>query len=184
MVTRRVNGSAAIASRRSTGTSAVRSDTNTIEPLAGEIAALMDKGIDLLRSAWVQRFRSPAPPIQSSDILRRLFAWKLQAQAFGDLDIETAANLKRTRSALAKGKAPSASTALRAGTILVREWRGVTHRVLALDEGFEHEGKRYGSLSEVARTISGTRWSGPRFFGIEERPSRCKPGEPPEGATP
>ena len=59
---------------------------------------------------------------------------------------------------------------LRAGTVLVREWRGVAHRVLVLDTGFEHQGKRFGSLSEVARAISGTRWSGPRFFGLQDRP--------------
>jgi hypothetical protein len=140
----------------------------------GEIAALMDKGVDALRGAWDQRFRSLAPPIQSADILRRLFAWRIQVEAFGDLDPETTASLKRHRFALVKGKTPNAGTELRAGTILVREWRGVTHRVLALDDGFEHDGKRYDSLSEVARAISGTRWSGPRFFGIEERSIRAQ----------
>jgi hypothetical protein len=55
---------------------------------------------------------------------------------------------------------------------LSREWRGVTHRVLVLDQGFEHQGTRYGSLSEVARAITGTRWSGPRFFGLEAEQAR------------
>jgi hypothetical protein len=86
--------------------------------------------------------------------------------------------------AVAKGRAPSPGTGLRAGTILVREWRGMTHRVLALDEGFEHDGKRYGSLSEVARAISGTRWSGPRFFGIEERQPRKEAPKSFDGTAP
>jgi Protein of unknown function (DUF2924) len=126
----------------------------------------------------MQRFGCRAPQIQSADILRRLFAWKIQAETFGDLDAETMAALRRARIAVAKGRSPlSHSTGsmlragtLRAGTILVREWRGVIHRVLVRNSGFEHRGKRFGSLSEVARAISGTRWSGPRFFGLEERP--------------
>jgi hypothetical protein len=129
-------------------------------------------GVALLRKAWRERFGGVAPPIQSADILRRLFAWKIQAEIFGDLDPETVAALKRARAAIAKGKSPvahSAASTLRSGTILVREWRGVIHRVLVLDTGFEHDGKRFGSLSEVARVISGTRWSGPRFFGLEQR---------------
>ena len=56
---------------------------------------------------------------------------------------------------------------LKAGTILIREWRGVEHRVLVLDGGFEHRGTRYKSLTHIARTITGTRWSGPRFFGLD-----------------
>jgi hypothetical protein len=168
-----MNRSAAVKRRRSTRSNPSRPGGTTTDPMAAKVVALMDKGVDALRESWFQRFRSPAPPIQSADILRRLFAWRLQVETFGDLDTETATSLKRSRTAVAKGRAPSPGTGLRVGTILVREWRGVTHRVLALDEGFEHDGKRYGSLSEVARAISGTRWSGPRFFGVEERPI-CK----------
>ena len=72
---------------------------------------------------------------------------------------------------------------LRPGTILVREWRGVSHRVVVLDAGFEHDGKQYRSLSEIARTISGTRWSGPRFFGVEQRESRAAQTKPLEPQT-
>jgi hypothetical protein len=182
MTTTIMNGSAAATRRRSTRARLGRPGTPTTDPMAVEIGALMDKGVDALRETWFQRFRSPAPPIQSADILRRLFAWRLQVEAFGDLDLETATSLKRNRSAVARGKAPG--TRLRAGTILVREWRGVTHRVLVLDEGFEHEGKRYRSLSEAARAISGTRWSGPRFFGIEERPTRTQAPKPSDGRAP
>jgi len=167
-----MNGSAAVTRRRSTRAHQGRPSATITDPMAAEIVALKDKGVDALRECWFHRFQSPAPPIQSADILRRLFAWRLQVEAFGDLDPETTTSLKRSRTAVAKGRTPRPGTGLRAGTILVREWRGVRHRVLALDEGFEHDGKRYGSLSEVARAISGTRWSGPRFFGIEERPIR------------
>jgi hypothetical protein len=61
---------------------------------------------------------------------------------------------------------------LKAGTVLVREWRGIEHRVLVLDGGFEHRDRRYKSLSHVARAITGTNWSGPRFFGLEPKQVR------------
>jgi hypothetical protein len=179
------NGSAAVTyRRRSARAHPGRPDATTNDPMATAIASLMDKGVDALRETWFQRFRLSAPPIPSADILRRLFAWRLQAEAYGDLDPATATSLKRSRAAVANGKAPTPGMGLRAGTILVREWRGVTHRVLALDAGFEHEGKRYGSLSEVARAISGTRWSGPRFFGIEERPTRAQAPKSSDGTAP
>jgi hypothetical protein len=167
----------AAANRRSGNTFRFDADAAVAESLTSEIAALSNHGVDALRVEWARRFRCPAPPIQSADVLRRLFAWRLQADAFGDLDSRTAAALKRTRTAIGRGKAPvpNVSTALRAGSVLVREWRGVNRRVLVRDNGFEHEGKEYRTLSEVARAITGTRWSGPRFFGLEEKPQAAKP---------
>ena len=164
------NGAAA-PNRRSGPTPRFVADTTVAGSLVSEITALGDQGVDALRVGWARRFRCPAPPIQSADVLRRLFAWRLQAEAFGDLDSKTAASLKRARAAVSKGNGPvpNMSTALRAGSVLVREWRGVTHRVLVRDKGFEREGKEYRTLSEVARAITGTRWSGPRFFGLEEK---------------
>lgn len=139
-----------------------------------QIATLSSLGVADLRKAWAEHFRRPAPPIQSADVLLRLFAWKLQVAAFGDLDAETSSKLARLKTALVRGKstAPSPALGLRPGSILSREWRGQVHRVLVLDQGFEHLDVRYGSLSEVARAITGTRWSGPRFFGLEAEQAR------------
>lgn len=139
------------------------------EPLEQQIATLESFGVADLRKLWVARFRHPAPTIQSADVLFRLIAWKLQVNAFGDLDADTSSKLARLKTASSRGKPvmPSPALGLRPGSILSREWRCVTHRVLVLDQGFEHEDIRYGSLSEVARAITGTRWSGPRFFGLE-----------------
>lgn len=77
---------------------------------------------------------------------------------------------------MSEGKAPvpAVNGGLRPGTVLIREWRGVTHRVLVRHKGFEHDDKTYGSLSEVARAISGTHWSGPRFFGLGAKPAGRK----------
>jgi hypothetical protein len=61
------------------------------------------------------------------------------------------------------------SRSLRAGSRLVREWRGQTHHVIVLDEGFEHEGRRYSSLTQIASAITGVHWSGPVFFGVKKR---------------
>ena len=181
------NRSAAPTSRRSAKPRGEENSGNDHDPTAAEIAALAGKGIDSLRDAWRQRFRAPAPRIQSADILRRLLAWKIQAEIFGGLDAETVSELKRARKAIADGKSPvsqSSTSNLRAGTVLVREWRGTVHRVLVLDTGFEHDGKRFGSLSEIARAISGTRWSGPRFFGLQERSSPNSASRPAAEAGP
>lgn len=139
-----------------------------------QIAMLSSLGVADLRKAWTERFRRPAPPIQSADVLYRLFAWKLQVAALGDLDAGASSKLARLKTALARGKstAPSPALGLRPGSTLSREWRGQVHRVLVLDQGFEHLDVRYGSLSEVARAITGTRWSGPRFFGLEAEQAR------------
>jgi len=139
------------------------------DPVERQIADLDALSIVELREAWVERFGGRPPPIQSTDVLKRLLAWKVQEKALGGLDAETSMRLARLKSALAKGKpvALSPGLGLSPGTILTREWRGIEHKVLVLDQGFEHQGNRYGSLSNVARAITGTQWSGPRFFGLE-----------------
>jgi len=137
--------------------------------VARELHQIKRMSIAALRDLWRRRFRSEPPPIQSGDILGRLIAWNIQVEAYGGLDAATQTKIEQlVRSSRRKG--PSGippGPALRAGTILVREWRGVEHRVLVLDQGFEHRDKRYRSLSEAARAITGSRWSGPRFFGLE-----------------
>ena len=140
------------------------------DPVGHQIADLDALGIVELRAKWVELFGGRPPAIQSTDVLKRLLAWKLQVKALGGIDPETTSRLGRLKSALVKGKpvALSPSLGLSVGTILTREWRGIEHRVLVLDQGFEHQGNRYGSLSKVARVITGSQWSGPRFFGLEE----------------
>jgi hypothetical protein len=139
------------------------------ENLDRALAPLDKLNIAALRDLWRRRFRSAPPPIQSRDVLRRLFAWKLQVEAFGDCDEATLVKIRRLVRSGGRGSAAFATANLKSGAILVREWHGVEHRVLVLDRGFEHKDKRYKSLSEVARAITGTRWSGPRFFGLESK---------------
>jgi hypothetical protein len=138
--------------------------------LRTEIAQLDDLGLEALRNLWRQRLGSP-PHFASTEMTRLWLAWELQARARGGYDPATRRRLKQL-SAPSRSDTPStspASGALKPGTVLTREWGGTTHRVMVLEEGFAWAGQNYRSLSEVATRISGTRWSGPRFFGVKQR---------------
>lgn len=126
------------------------------------IEALMRLDLAGLREEWRRRF-GKACGIRSPDLVRRILAFELQADAFGGLDPEVKGKLRRV-DLKAKRRKPG----LQPGARLIREWRGSRHEVDVVDGGFVHEGARYASLSEVARAITGTRWSGPRFFGLAE----------------
>jgi hypothetical protein len=134
-----------------------------------EIARLSDLSLSELREIWHERIGT-TPPRASAELTRRWLAWELQAQARGGLDVVTRRRLRQLGKSLRAdpyanpvdypGPAP--------GRVLMREWNGVTHRVLVLDEGFSWNSERYSSLSEIALRITGTRWSGPRFFGLRQ----------------
>lgn len=130
------------------------------ELIADEVRALERLDLDGLRAEWRRRV-GPPPALKSPDLLRRLLAWRIQAEALGGLDAETRRRLRR-RSNAARG--PS----LNAGARIAREWKGVRHDVEVVDDGFVYDGARYDSLSEIARVITGTRWNGPRFFGLRQ----------------
>jgi hypothetical protein len=139
------------------------------DALEAEIERIEKMNLAELRAAWTKLVGSP-PAGQSKDLLRRRLACRLQARAYGGLSAETKRRLKRLYESFARdpGFTPSPTLGLKPGTVLVREWRGIQHRVHVLDDGFDYRGTRFGSLSEVARHITGTRWSGVRFFGLGE----------------
>lgn len=121
-----------------------------------------------LREAWQQRYGKPPPIKKSRDVLLRLLAWRLQEEVYGGLAPETVRQLRRLARAFARDPAfvPSSVNGLGPGTELIRDWRGKRHVVHARADGLAYEGKVYKTLSEVARHITGTRWSGPAFFGL------------------
>jgi Protein of unknown function (DUF2924) len=162
----------------SAGRAAVRPAADTV---ARELKHLETLGVEALRDLWARRFRTTPPVIRSGDVLRRLIAWKIQIEAFGDLDAKTYARIRALMRTGRSGATVAVATTvtLKAGSILVREWRGVEHRVLILDQGFEHRDKRYKSLTAVARAITGTKWSGPRFFGLELGQASSRGGDKP-----
>lgn len=120
-----------------------------------------------LRALWRAKFKSDPPKAFGPDLLRRSIAQKIQEKAFGGLDRATARLLNQLIAQHSKtpGKIVLPRR-IKSGAILVRQWKGTSHRVTVLDGGFAYEGKTYESLSEIARHITGTRWNGPRFFGL------------------
>src|SRR5262245_18095133 len=102
--------SAAPTSRRAPTRIGSRVSSPDHDRTTADIARLTGKSVDALREAWRERFGSAAPKMQSADILRRLLAWKIQAETFGDLDTETLTELKRARAAIANGKSPVAKS--------------------------------------------------------------------------
>ena len=122
-----------------------------------------------LGAMWEARFGAP-PPALTPCLLALGIAYDLQVNRHGGLDRRLAKRLDRIADALETkaATAPSASAGMVAGTRLVRDWGGQRHHVELLDGGrCRHDGRDFGSLSEVARHITGARWSGPRFFGVQ-----------------
>jgi hypothetical protein len=145
--------------------------------LEDEIGRLRDLDLPNLHARWRTVFRRKAPDHLSHHLLFRILAYRLQSERLGDLGQETVRMLARI--ALGNGgngpvRKQSRRDRLQPGSILVREWDGARHRVEVLDKGFAWNGETYQSLSAVALAMTGTRWSGPRFFGLlgrTERPS-------------
>lgn len=120
------------------------------------------------RQEWERLHGMVAPAALSPDFLQRDIAYRLQADQHGGLS----ADARRRLAALAGGdparrlEPRTPTLRIKHGSTLLREWRGRTYTVLALEEGFEMAGQRFASLSEIARHITGAHWSGPRFFGL------------------
>jgi hypothetical protein len=146
-----------------------------IASLENEIASLQDLHIEGLRARWRTVTGRRAPVQLSKNLLLRMLAYRMQAQLHGDLDAGTARFLDRLasdRSLLDSRTLPLPDVDMvRPGSLLVREWEGVSHRVMALADGFAWNGGVYASLSQVARAITGTRWNGLVFFGIKRQGS-------------
>jgi hypothetical protein len=139
------------------------------EALASEIASLSKLDIDELRERWKAMFgKAPSRDISRS-FLTRAIAYRLQEKAFGGLKPSTRRLLAEFGhdGANGSGLAGAPSRIVQPGSVLVREWRGISHKIGVLEKGFCFRGRHYRSLSEVAREITGTRWSGPLFFGLK-----------------
>jgi hypothetical protein len=149
--------------------------TASVSELEDEIAHLRDLDLRGLRARWHSVFRRKAPDHLPRHLLYRMIAYRLQAERLGDLDRDTQRLLDQVATGAwhvnefqAGGNHPSRH-GLQPGTILVREWDGKSQRVVVLDQGFTWNGTTYRSLTEIAYVMTGTRWSGPRFFGLRSR---------------
>src|SRR5437773_8707877 len=129
--------------------------------IKAEIARLRSLVLDALRRRWRVVFGRTPPAGLSKDLLGRMIAWRMQEQAFGGLDRESL----RFLDGLARhGGSPRRR--LKPGTVLVRDYQGQRHTVTVVSDGFDWQGATYPSLSAIARAITGTAWSGPRFFAL------------------
>jgi hypothetical protein len=138
------------------------------------VANLEGLDLDGLRRQWRAHLRGEAPAHPSRWLLMKVLAYRLQSDAFGDLD-------KSIRRILRSGKedgvgapfdrrAPQTreGLGLKAGALLVREWNSRLERVMILEEGFAWNGQTFGSLSQIAKAMTGTNWNGHRFFGLRQ----------------
>ena len=147
-----------------------------IKTLDVEIARLRDLDIRALQARWHTVFgRRPSAHLPRH-LLFRVLAYRLQADRFGDLDTESRRLLDGAGSPEDAGRRAAdpnrLTTDLRPGTMLAREWNGRMQRVEVLTDGFAWSGRTYPSLSKVALAITGTRWNGPRFFGLRNKLSK------------
>lgn len=126
-----------------------------------EVAKIEALDLEGLRSFWRERYGAP-PALRSEPIMRQLLAWRVQAQALGGLDPETRRTLARTGPVQAEGRH------LGVGARLTRIWKGREVTVAVEEHGFRWEDELFPSLSAAATAISGTRWNGPRFFGLRD----------------
>ena len=123
-----------------------------------------------LRAAWRETFRQP-PPDMSPELMARAIAWRIQERLHGGLPSSVSRELTKAADRLRKtGEVTSANDiSLKPGTRLVRSWHGRTINVLVTEDGFEFDGRHYRSLTHISSEVTGTHWSGPRFFGLRNR---------------
>lgn len=146
--------------------------------LEDELAALAAMSAAELRMEWQRVMGTPAPAIPIA-LIERAIAYELQLKRYGGLRPATRRKIERMAAEMSRtGSVGSYQPALRPGTRLTRDWHGRTYHVLVLDDGFLFEDRQYSSLSQIAAAITGTAWSGPRFFGLNRR---ARPAEADNG---
>ncbi len=151
-------------------------EARSVDALNKEIAHLRGLDVKGLRARWQSMIGRASRPQLPRHLLFAIIAYRLQADALGDLDAQTLRLL--TKAGLARSNAELAPLTdafdrqrqdLLPGTVLTREWNGQAHRVMVVQDGFAWEGRTYDSLSKIARSITGTKWNGPRFFGLRDK---------------
>jgi hypothetical protein len=146
--------------------------------LEAEIVHLRDLDLSGLRARWRGEFRREPAPHLPRHLLFAVLAYRIQANLLGDIraDVKTVLDRsipgeKRSIMTARIAKLDRQKTTLAPGTMLTRSWNGRSERVMVMADGFGWNGKVYRSLSKVARAITGTRWNGPRFFGLRDKDS-------------
>ena len=147
-----------------------------------ELDRLPTMPIVQLRIRYRELFRTEPPKAFGPDLLRRSIAHRIQEKAYGGLSRSTQRLFDQMMKAYAAK--PNGKLVLprriKPGSVLVREWKDRSHRVMVLAEGFAYEGKTFGNLSEIASLITGVRWNGPRFFGLRSKTEESDEAEAPD----
>ena len=138
--------------------------------LAEKIVKLPSLSKPQLLQIWAQNFKTPPPPNLRKDLMVPILAYRMQEREYGGLSHRARTRLKEIAASLRNQKGPIRNTDLApaTGTKLIRSWKGEAHEVLATGTGYVYRGRTYSSLSRIAREITGTRWSGPLFFGVKK----------------
>jgi hypothetical protein len=138
------------------------------ETVPQKLASLKSCSMSELKQRWRALYHSEPPLRISRELLTRAVAYRIQEQVYGRLKPSTRRLLMRLANDARSGRPlkPEPAAGVQPGTVLMREWHGVTHEVRVLDRGVLYQRKRYRSLSEVARVITGAHWNGPQFFGL------------------
>ncbi len=141
--------------------------------LEDRISHLAAMSLQAVRKEWRSWYKCAPPSGLSRDLLIRAIAYRMQEKSLSGLDPRTRRKLNFLATKLeAEGSIDNGGITLRPGTKLLRTWDGNTYRVSVLPDGYEYDRKIFSSLSEIANTITGAHWSGPRFFGLKKMPSR------------
>jgi hypothetical protein len=147
------------------------------ERVINEIEALRDADLNVLRQRWQDLFTTAPSPRISRDVLIRGVAFRLQEEVYGKLGRAHRRQLTKMAADFGSGTVLTPSQpSFKPGTKLIREWKGKVHEVVIAGDTYIWSGKHYRSLSEIARAITGTRWSGPRFFGLVATGARDRSG--------
>ncbi len=159
---------------------------NAVANIDAEIAAIEQLRIAALRQRWRDIYGAEAPARLGSEFLKRALAFHLQERMLGGLNRQTRLRLKALEKKPAGAKAVrgrlASPASVKTGTRFLREWKGVTHEVIAIETGqFVYRGTVYRSLSVIAREITGMHQSGPRFFGINQNGSKNSDKETVDG---
>jgi hypothetical protein len=151
-----------------------KSPSTGVDPaIQAELDQLAELPIAGLRLRYRELFRSDPPKAFGPDLLRRSVAHRIQEKAYGGLSRP----VQRLLDQMIKAYAAKAGgkivlpRRIKPGSVLVRQWKGRSYRVMVLADGFAYDGKTFGNLSEIAVLITGTRWNGPRFFGLRSKAS-------------
>lgn len=143
------------------------------DDISSRVKQLPNMNTPALRDLWRQVFPNPPHPKMRRELMIPVLTYRIQEQAYGGLRSETLAKLRQLAREFERNPSATATMLrIKPGTRIIREWDGDTHEVTVVRDGYSYRGQIYESLSAIARQITGTRWSGPVFFGLKSRPSQ------------